>query len=163
MVRQAVMESEPSHYPLTGILEPADAAAVILTDETGRYFVQCRDDIPGIFYPGYVGLFGGAREAGETYQACAVRELREETSLDLTGRLRYFMSSTLSFEPFGMDDVERVFFTAVLTAREIDSAVIAEGRSALCMDGTTLLRRRNVVPYDAFAIWQHLNLAVKAL
>lgn len=152
------MNVEIKNYPLTGMLKPSDAAAVILTDEAGRYFMQCRDDTLGIFYPGHLGLFGGARETGESFEACGVRELREETNLELAGRLQYFMSSALSFEPFGMGSVERVFFTAVLTQEEISSAVIAEGRKAECLEGVLLLRQRLVVPYDAFAIWQHLNL-----
>ncbi|WP_249164628.1 NUDIX domain-containing protein [Bradyrhizobium jicamae] len=53
-------------------------AVVVATD--GRYLFQRRDDIPGIAYPGKLSLFGGHREADETYLACIARELQEEIS-----------------------------------------------------------------------------------
>jgi 8-oxo-dGTP pyrophosphatase MutT (NUDIX family) len=51
-----------------------------LIDTTGRFLLQQRDDIPGIVFPGMVGLFGGHREGDETFLDCAVRELHEELS-----------------------------------------------------------------------------------
>jgi len=42
--------------------------------------LQQRDDVPGILWPGRVGLFGGHREGNETFLECAVRELHEELS-----------------------------------------------------------------------------------
>ena len=42
-----------------------------------------RDDIPTINWPGAWDLPGGAREGEETPQACALRELVEETGLRL--------------------------------------------------------------------------------
>ena len=55
-------------------------AALIVLDD-GRYLMQQRDDIQGIFYPGYWGLFGGAMEPGETAVEALVREVAEETGL----------------------------------------------------------------------------------
>jgi hypothetical protein len=46
-------------------LRGENAVAAIITDERGRYLMQLRDDIPGIFYPGYWGCFGGAVSAGK--------------------------------------------------------------------------------------------------
>ncbi len=46
-------------------LRASDAVAAIITVEDGRYLMQRRDDIPGIFYPGHWGCFGGAVAAGE--------------------------------------------------------------------------------------------------
>ena len=43
-------------------LAPKDAVAALIVLDDGRYLMQQRDDIPGIFYPGYWGLFGGAIE-----------------------------------------------------------------------------------------------------
>lgn len=53
----------------------------VLVDTQGRLLLQRRDDIPGILYPGLIGLFGGHREEGETLLACAVREITEEIGL----------------------------------------------------------------------------------
>ena len=57
-----------------------EVAAAILIDSAGRMLLQQRDNIPGILYPGMVGLFGGHREGTETFLECAVRELHEELS-----------------------------------------------------------------------------------
>jgi 8-oxo-dGTP diphosphatase len=56
------------------------AAGAFLIDPRGRFLLQRRDSVPNILYPGKIGLFGGHREAGETFLECIVREVHEETS-----------------------------------------------------------------------------------
>jgi 8-oxo-dGTP pyrophosphatase MutT (NUDIX family) len=46
--------------------------------QNGRFLLQHRDNIPGIFHPGHWGLFGGSIDIGETPKQCLVRELVEE-------------------------------------------------------------------------------------
>lgn len=55
-----------------------DAAAAVLVTEDDRYLLQLRDDMPGIFYPGHWGCFGGAIGTGETPLEALRRELAEE-------------------------------------------------------------------------------------
>ena len=55
-----------------------EVAAAILVGTCGRILLQQRDDVPGILYPGMIGLFGGHREGDETPLACAQREIEEE-------------------------------------------------------------------------------------
>jgi 8-oxo-dGTP diphosphatase len=57
-----------------------EIAIAIVYDTEGRFLLQRRDNIPGIVHPGKLSLFGGHREAGETYTECVVRELQEELS-----------------------------------------------------------------------------------
>jgi len=57
-----------------------EIAPTVIFDNLGRLLLQQRDDIPGILYPGAIGLFGGHREGEETFLACAVREMHEELS-----------------------------------------------------------------------------------
>jgi 8-oxo-dGTP diphosphatase len=57
-----------------------EIAPTVILDDLGRLLLQQRDDIPGILYPGAIGLFGGHREGEETFLACAVREIHEELS-----------------------------------------------------------------------------------
>ncbi|MEU5943162.1 NUDIX domain-containing protein [Micromonospora sp. NPDC047548] len=52
-------------------------AAAIVTDEHGRVLLQRRTD------SGNWSLPGGAMDIGETLQQCAVREVKEETGLDI--------------------------------------------------------------------------------
>jgi 8-oxo-dGTP diphosphatase len=55
-------------------------ACAILVDTFGRLLLQRRDDVPGILFPGRIGLFGGHREGNETFLECVVREIHEEIS-----------------------------------------------------------------------------------
>ena len=57
-----------------------EIAAAVLFDTAGNLLLQLRDDIPGILFPGKVGLFGGHREGGETFLDCVVCEIHEELS-----------------------------------------------------------------------------------
>jgi 8-oxo-dGTP diphosphatase len=55
-------------------------ACAVLIDTRGRFLLQQRDDVPGIYFPGRAGLFGGHRENGESFLQCVVREIYEELS-----------------------------------------------------------------------------------
>lgn len=61
--------------PAANSLVPA--AAAIVTDNHGRVLLQRRTD------SGNWSLPGGAMDIGETLQQCAVREVKEETGLDI--------------------------------------------------------------------------------
>ena len=57
--------------------QPVEVAIAILYQED-KFLMQLRDNIPGIFYPGYWGLFGGHLEPGETPDIAVKREVIEE-------------------------------------------------------------------------------------
>jgi 8-oxo-dGTP diphosphatase len=46
-------------------LRHREIACAILVDTLGRLLLQRRDDIPGILFPGRIGLFGGHREGND--------------------------------------------------------------------------------------------------
>jgi 8-oxo-dGTP diphosphatase len=54
--------------------------ALLIAD---RILVYTRDDFDWIPYPGQIDLPGGAREGGESPDACVLRELEEEFGLRL--------------------------------------------------------------------------------
>jgi len=58
-----------------------EVAAALIIDQHGRFLLQQRDNVPGILFPGKIGLFGGHREGNETFLECVVREVHEEISL----------------------------------------------------------------------------------
>jgi 8-oxo-dGTP diphosphatase len=57
-----------------------ETTGVLILDTSGRLLLQLRDNVPNILYPGKIGLFGGHREAGESFLECIVREVHEELS-----------------------------------------------------------------------------------
>lgn len=59
------------------------SALIVLELPTGELVLQRRtDDAP--LSPNKLGLFGGGIEAGESPHECIIRELNEETSLDVS-------------------------------------------------------------------------------
>lgn len=59
-------------------------AEILLVRSDGAFILQVRDDKPGIANPGMVSSFGGRIEDGETPKQAAIREINEETNLQLT-------------------------------------------------------------------------------
>jgi 8-oxo-dGTP pyrophosphatase MutT (NUDIX family) len=144
------------HYPFTGPLAPADASAVILTDDEQRYVMQLRDDRPGIFYPNRWGLFGGALEPGETSVQAAERELFEEIGIDTAGKLEEFCELILDFRPFGYGPVKRTIFE-MRQPVQLSAVRLGEGQRCAAVDIVAEMRGGRIVPYDEFALWMHLN------
>lgn len=71
--------------PVVPWLEPGAhiGACVLLQDSDDRVLMQLRDDVPGILAPGKWCLFGGHVDPGEEPLEAAVRELKEETGLNV--------------------------------------------------------------------------------
>lgn len=103
-----------------------ETASALLIDTTGRWLLQQRDDIPGILYPGMVGLFGGHREANETFLDCVVREVHEEVSYFVPPEQFEYLT-----ERHGVDPAVEggTIYGHVFVARDIpsDKLVITEG------------------------------------
>ncbi len=62
------------------------AMAILYQDD--KFLMQLRDDIPGIFYPGCWGLFGGHLEPGETPEMGVTREVEEEINYQLIAPIK---------------------------------------------------------------------------
>jgi 8-oxo-dGTP pyrophosphatase MutT (NUDIX family) len=60
-----------------------EIASTLLVDTAGRFLFQQRDNIAGITEPGKIGLFGGHKEANESFLECISREVLEEINIDL--------------------------------------------------------------------------------
>lgn len=101
--------------------------ASVLLVQDDQYVLQHRDDIQTIADPGTYSLWGGAMEDKETPEQGALRELLEETCLDLSeDRLRHLCSTRVTgYGPtsFGDPVVEHIFVAEIspettLTVRE---------------------------------------------
>ncbi len=68
-----------SNSPPDSETQPVEVALAVLYRQH-RYLMQLRDDIPGILYPGFWGLFGGHLDPGESPDEGIRRELWEEIS-----------------------------------------------------------------------------------
>jgi 8-oxo-dGTP diphosphatase len=80
-----------------------EVAAALLIDERGRFLLQQRDNVPGILFPGKIGLFGGHREGDETFLECVVREVHEEISLLIPPERFEHLASYRGADPYIAD------------------------------------------------------------
>jgi 8-oxo-dGTP pyrophosphatase MutT (NUDIX family) len=132
--------------------KPADAAVAIIVLEDGSYLMQLRDEIPGIFFPGHWGLFGGAMEAGESSEAALRRELREELGVDFP-TMTYFTEFTFDFPEHGK--ILRRFYEVPATTEMVSRMVLSEGADMRAFPAPHIMTELRVTPYDGFAVWMH--------
>ena len=137
-------------------LEFGSAAVAILLDESGRYLLQRRDDMPRIWYPGHWGFFGGAIEPGEDALQAVIRELVEEIGIALPPE-RFELFTRHDFTLSWRDGTRRGrdFFTAVLRPDEIARLVLGEGAEMRFVSGEEALATLPLAPYDSFGLFLH--------
>jgi len=154
------VESEgfrPEHFVPSGRPpQPQNAVAGLLVHEDGRYIVQLRDSKPEIFYPSHWGCFGGAVEPRESPVDALRRELREEIHFEMPAAAR-FTQFDFDFGPLGYAKVFRIYFEVRVPGSAFGAFVLNEGVDVQAFRGEELLATRRVTPYDAFAIWMHMN------
>jgi 8-oxo-dGTP diphosphatase len=103
-----------------------EIACAIIIDTSGRFLLQQRDDIVGILHPGKVGLFGGHREADETFLDCVVREIHEEISYFVPAERFEYLASLMGgdIDTEGGYVREEVFIARGIPVKEL---VVTEG------------------------------------
>jgi 8-oxo-dGTP pyrophosphatase MutT (NUDIX family) len=140
------------------VLVPGDAvAALILVGE--RYLLQHRDSRPDIFFPDYWGCFGGNVESGENDTAALVRELSEELAFRAdVARCTFFTRFDFDFSFAGCGQIYRLFYEVVLPDGAMAELRLSEGQALGLFRPSELLDGKlKVTPYDAFALWMHIN------
>lgn len=133
---------------------PSDAVAALLVLEDGKYVMQLRDDIPGIFFPAHWGCFGGGIEEEETPELALKRELYEELEFEIAGE-HFFTSFDMDFSPLGYGSVRRVYYEVQVPHSAMNRFVLHEGVEFRAIAGQDLMNLHKVAPYDALAIWMH--------
>lgn len=128
-----------------------DAAAAVIRLPGGRYLMQLRDQIPGIWYPGCWGCFGGATDPDESPLEALKRELLEEIELvvretSVISRLEF------DFGPLGLGKASRTYYLVDIDEAELGALKLHEGERMDALTYAQLVSGIPVVPYDAFAI-----------
>ena len=148
--------TQPVFLTGSGKLRGDDAVAALLVLPDGRYVMQLRDPIPGIFYPNHWGCFGGAVGVGEAPLGALKRELQEE--LEYTaGAATEFTRFDFDFSKIGQPKVYRIYYEIHVPTTEFRRFVLHEGAAFEAIGGRDLLTQRKVTPYDAFAVWMHMS------
>ena len=139
-------------------LHPCNAVAALLVLDDGRYVMQLRDSIPGIFYPGHWGCFGGALDPDEEPADALKRELREELEFDMHAASK-FTQFDFDFSALGGSKVFRTYYEVGVSAAAFERFVLHEGTDMRAFAGEKLLTSQAVAPYDSFALWMHMRKA----
>lgn len=139
-------------------LRPGNAVAAILT-VGDRYLLQLRDRKHGIFFPDHWGCFGGGTEPGEGIEQALVRELNEELMLELAAdQIRYFTRFDFDLGFATIAPIWRVFYEILLPPSALPSLKLNEGSDMRLFSTEDILTGTiAITPYDAFALWFHIN------
>ncbi|KAB2939007.1 MAG: NUDIX domain-containing protein [Hyphomicrobium sp.] len=137
---------------ISGVADrPSTASAAIITTEDGGLLLQHRDDIPGIWFPNYWGLFGGAIDEGEDPGAALVRELEEELGFR-PREVAYFTQVCFDLRRWNLGIRLRYIFTVASTREELSTVKLNEGQAAKLFSKEDVFSVRRLTPYDAFAL-----------
>ena len=134
---------------------PKDASGIIIYYKN-KVLLQKRDLKNTIFYPGYWGLFGGAKNSNEIYSTNIIREVKEEINIDIDkGDLRYFFKLNIEF-PLSLKKtklVKRYFY--IYEIKDIQAFnknfFLQEGKNKSFFTKNNYLNI-NITPYDKFAL-----------
>ena len=133
-------------------LTVADAAAAIIRVAPDGYLMQLRDCRPGIWYPGFWGLFGGAIEAGETAIDALKRELFEELELEIE-TAEFFVRIDFDISGLQLPKFHRSYYVVSIDQATEVRLVVHEGVGRRVFPGCQILQEPKVTPYDAFALF----------
>jgi len=135
---------------------PRDAVCALITLEDGRYLLQLRDQKADIFFPGHWGLFGGAVDQGEDSLTALYRELEEELHLRIQNAT-LFTQFEFDLTYVGLSRYSRMYYEVPIKDMELESLVLSEGKEMKAFFGKEVLTLNRVTPYDAFALWFHVE------
>lgn len=118
-------------------LNTARTAAVTLVDTNGNLLLQRRDDKPGINNPGMITSFGGAIEGNETNREGALRELSEETNIDIAWASNAIAYLVTVYQPTTIQGIPRYITYYTLEGVEAAALEVYEGQGFAIVDPTS--------------------------
>ena len=131
-----------------------DAVAAILQLQDGRYILQHRDDIAGIWYPNTWGCFGGGCDPTETPLTAIRRELEEEIGFT-PSQLKPFCSLNFDMSDAGFRIFYRRYYHAVIANEQFENIRLGEGNAFAAFSAGQFNREVILTPYDNFALLLH--------
>ena len=93
----------------------------------GEVLLQQRDHTPGILYPGWWTIFGGAVEGGETPDAAIAREIAEELGITFAVTHWHTYTCPVRSIPGELDVLVHVYTGAL--DRPVESLTLYEGQA----------------------------------
>jgi 8-oxo-dGTP diphosphatase len=125
-----------------------------LVNPDGHFILQRRDFAPGTYNPGRLSMFGGALEGAETPLECAVRELREETGMDVAeSQLAFLTEATFTREDSSKTRCTIYFVSEV----NPESVHVAEGLEYEIITDEQAVRDTSITPLCRTAILEYLK------
>jgi 8-oxo-dGTP diphosphatase len=133
-------------------------SCAVLLDERGRFLLQQRDNVAGIVHPGKIGLFGGHREADETYLQCIVREVKEEISYFIPAERFEYLTSYDATD--AGQEGETILHGEFFLARDVPVAKVSvtEGTLAIATLGELAALKPRLSPSGKAGITAYLKL-----
>lgn len=143
-------------YLYSGKLKPNNAVCVIIFFKK-KFLLQKRDNKKDIFFPDYLGLFGGAVNKFESNINAIQREVKEELNLLVhKRRFKYFCNIALDLRKIGQKKYIRTIYTLELRKDEIPRINLFEGKYLLWTKFFDTITKLILVSYNAFALWLFL-------
>jgi 8-oxo-dGTP pyrophosphatase MutT (NUDIX family) len=131
-------------------MEIINSVGAILISNDNRFLLQKRDDIKGIYFPGYWGLFGGEIENLEMPEDSIQREIFEELGVFFDD-FEYFLELQFRSPNFDNKLHKRIYYKCRTTKSEQDFT-LGEGAELRYFAIGELPLVENLVPFDLSAI-----------
>tara|TARA_A100001011_G_scaffold66581_1_gene67708 strand:+ start:7011 stop:7448 length:438 start_codon:yes stop_codon:yes gene_type:complete len=138
-------------------LNTDNASAAIIIDKKNNFLLQKRDLKKTIFFPGHLGLFGGAKNKNESYINALKREIYEEIGFTPSD-IKYFMKISFDFKKKII--LRYIYICRVnLLTKKIIKLGEGAGYKILNLEDMkkNLESKNNFVPYDQLALWFYIN------